>query len=80
MLFRSDVGDHMDVRRNALLAHATQVAPDGFWMKLPDETLRRVYPWEDYILARSLVDLDAVPSGEFETDLFAGIRTQVDAS
>ena len=63
----------MTQRRNALLAHATQVSPDGFWMKLPDDVVRRVHPWEEYILARSLVDT-GVAEGEFETDLFAGIR------
>lgn len=77
---RIDVGGHMDVRRNALLAHATQVAPDGFWMKLPDEVLQRVYPWEDYILARSLVETAARRDGEYETDLFAGVRSPVEAS
>jgi mycothiol S-conjugate amidase len=70
---RIDVGDYMAERRNALLAHATQVSPDGFWMKLPDDVVRRVHPWEEYILARSLVDT-GVPEGEYETDLFAGIR------
>ncbi|HEY3834054.1 MAG TPA: mycothiol conjugate amidase Mca [Acidimicrobiia bacterium] len=70
---RIDIGDFMAERRAALLAHATQVAPDGFWMKLPDEMVRNIYPWEDYILARSLVDT-GVAEGEIETDLFAGLR------
>jgi len=42
-------------------------------MKLPDDVVKRVHPWEEFILARSLVDI-GVPEGEFETDLFAGIR------
>lgn len=71
---RIDIGEHMAERRAALLAHATQVSPDGFWMKLPDDVVRNAYPWEDFIVARSLVDT-GVPEGEYETDLFAGIRT-----
>ena len=75
---RIDVGEYMDVRRAALLAHATQVTPDGFWMKLPDDVARRAYPWEDYILARSLVDVE-LADGELETDLFTGVRSDVEA-
>jgi hypothetical protein len=48
-------------------------------MKLPDEVVRGTFPWEEYGLARSLVDGE-VPAGEPaepETDLFAGIRTGV---
>ncbi len=70
---RLDVGEYMPQRRAALLAHATQVTPDGFWMKLPDEVSRSAYPWEDFILARSNVDTGVAP-GEIETDLFAGLR------
>jgi mycothiol S-conjugate amidase len=67
-----DVGDQLHRRRAALLAHRTQVDPDGFWMRLPDDVLREVFPWEEYVLARSLVDT-GVRAGEPETDLFAGI-------
>lgn len=56
------------VRDAALKAHATQVDPDGFWFAAPLELQRKVWPTEDYELARSLVDSD-VP----ENDLFAGI-------
>jgi mycothiol S-conjugate amidase len=69
-----DVGDYLHKRREALLAHRTQVDPEGFWMRLPDDVIREVFPWEEYTLARSLVDADR-PEGEFEDDLFAGIRT-----
>ncbi|HEX7169088.1 MAG TPA: mycothiol conjugate amidase Mca [Acidimicrobiales bacterium] len=66
-----DVSDHMDVRREALLAHATQIDPTSpFWFGLPPEVSRTVYPVEDYVLARSLVP---VPEG-IEDDLFTGIR------
>ena len=68
-----DVGDWLHRRREALLAHRTQVDPDGFWMRIPDAVIREVFPWEEYLLARSLVDTE-VPEGDVEDDLFAGIR------
>ena len=68
-----DVGDFLYKRREALLAHRTQVDPEGFWMRLPDDIVRQVFPWEEFILARSLVDVPSSP-GEYEDDLFAGVR------
>jgi mycothiol S-conjugate amidase len=66
-----DVSGYMDVRRNALLAHATQIDPTSpFWFGLPPEVANTVYPVEDYVLARSRVP---VPEA-VEDDLFAGIR------
>ena len=67
---RVEVGDHYDARRDGLLAHATQIDPASpFWFGLPPEVARTVHPYDDYVLARSLVDAP-VP----EDDLFAGIR------
>ena len=64
-----DIGSHADVRRGALLAHATQIDPESpFWFGLPPEVANSVHPYDDYTLARSLVD-SPVP----EDDLFAGI-------
>jgi mycothiol S-conjugate amidase len=74
-----DVGDYMHRRRAALLAHRTQVDPEGFWMRLPDDVVREAFPWEEYVLARSLVDT-GVSEGGHETDLFAGLRAPVTAS
>ena len=68
-----DVSDYLTNRRAALLAHRTQVDPEGHWMRLPDDVIREVFPWEEFTLARSLVD-NGVPEGEFEDDLFAGLR------
>jgi mycothiol S-conjugate amidase len=66
-----DITGCHDVRRRALLAHATQIDPESrFWFGLPPEVV--AYPWDDYVLARSLVD-SAVP----EDDLFAGLRDPV---
>jgi mycothiol S-conjugate amidase len=74
-----DVGDTLPRRRAALLAHRTQVDPEGFWMRLPDDVLRETFPWEEYVLARSLVDT-GVADGEPEDDLFAGLRASVRSS
>ena len=64
-----DIGAYYSVRRDALLAHATQVDPDEkFWFGLPDDAAAEAYPWEDYILAQS-----RVPTQLPEADLFAGV-------
>jgi mycothiol S-conjugate amidase len=70
---RIDVGEFLNERRAALLAHRTQIDPDSFWMRLPEDVVREVFPWEEYRLARSLVDATVPPDG-FEEDLFAGVR------
>jgi mycothiol S-conjugate amidase len=68
-----DIGDYLWARTGSLKAHATQVDPtEPWWFGLDDHQLREVYPYEDWILARSLVGTPA--EGELETDLFAGVR------
>ncbi|MCM2421292.1 mycothiol conjugate amidase Mca [Streptomyces sp. SID13666] len=62
--------DFFEIRDKALLAHATQIDPDGAWFHVPMEIQQEVWPTEDYELAKSLVDT-SLP----EDDLFAGIRT-----
>ncbi|WP_436776099.1 mycothiol conjugate amidase Mca [Yinghuangia sp. YIM S09857] len=66
---RVPCADYFALRDQALIAHATQVDPDGFWFRVPLEVQQDVWPTEDYELVRSLVDTD-LP----EDDLFAGIR------
>jgi mycothiol S-conjugate amidase len=68
-----DVGPYLWARSGALRAHATQVDPsEPWWFGLTDDQLAEVYPWEDWILARSLV---GEPSpGTHESDLFSGVR------
>jgi mycothiol S-conjugate amidase len=69
---RVDVSAYLWARTGALRAHATQVDPnEGWWFALDDDDLARVYPWEDWILARSLVG--PIPEGDDERDLFDGI-------
>jgi mycothiol S-conjugate amidase len=68
-----DVGPFLWARSGALRAHATQVDPsEPWWFGLTDDQLAEVYPWEDWILARTLVGEPAL--GAHEDDLFAGIR------
>jgi mycothiol S-conjugate amidase len=67
-----DVSAHLWARTGALRAHATQVDPSElFWFGLTDDQLAETYPWEDWILARSLVG--PIPEADDERDLFAGI-------
>jgi len=67
------VGDFLGKRRAALLAHRSQIPPDNRSLRLPDDVLSRVYPWDDYQLVRCLVETNT-PEGEMEDDLFAGLR------
>ncbi len=68
-----EVAAYYGHRKQALLAHATQIDPESpFWFSLPDDVAAAVYPYEDYMLARSLVDSEPV-----EDDLFAGVRELV---
>jgi mycothiol S-conjugate amidase len=72
MSSRIECGEYFEIRNQALIAHATQVDPNGGWFAVPTEVQRAVWPTEDYHLARSLVD-----AAEQEDDLFAGIRERV---
>ncbi len=70
---RLNVAGQLWARSEALRAHATQVNPEEpFWFGLDDAELAEAYPYEDWILARSLVGGPA--DGELEDDLFAGVR------
>jgi mycothiol S-conjugate amidase len=66
---RIDAVDYFEVRDAALLAHRTQIDPEGMWFAVPLDMQRRVWPTEDFELARSLVST-TLP----EDDLFAGVR------
>jgi mycothiol S-conjugate amidase len=69
---RVHCAEYFPVRDAALIAHATQIDPNGRWFACPMDIQRQVWPTEDYELARSLVDAP-VP----EDDLFAGVRSEV---
>jgi len=58
------------IRREALLAHATQVDPESpFWFGLPDDVQDAIHPFDDYKLMDSRIDVSSP-----ENDLFAGLR------
>ena len=60
--------DYFGVRDQALLAHATQIDPDGWFFSMPRELQAETWPTEDFELVVS-----HVPSQTPEDDLFAGI-------
>lgn len=64
------VGDYLEKRDEALRAHRTQIEPEGFFFATPNDFLREVWPYDDYVLVDSAVD---VPAPEW--DLFAGLRS-----
>jgi mycothiol S-conjugate amidase len=64
-----DIHEHAAVRDEALLAHATQIDPTSkFWFGLPPAVAQTLYPYDEYMLARSLVATE-----QPENDLFAGL-------
>ncbi len=79
MTTRIDVGEYLNERRAALLSHRTQIDPESFWMRLPEDVVREVFPWEEYRLSRSLVDTGG-SGAQWEDDLFAGLRTSEEQS
>jgi mycothiol S-conjugate amidase len=69
---RIEVSRFLWSRTKALLAHATQVDPtEAFWFGLSDDQLAEIYPYEDWILARSRVG--PIPARDTEFDLFDGV-------
>ncbi len=70
---RVPCGDYFEVRDRALIAHATQIDPDGFFFKAPLDLQRKVWPTEEFELVSSQVET-TLP----EDDLFAGIRDRDD--
>jgi mycothiol S-conjugate amidase len=66
---RVPCAEYFPVRDRALIAHATQIDPEGSWFAVPLEVHQEAWPTEDYELADSLVETE-IP----EDDLFAGVR------
>jgi mycothiol S-conjugate amidase len=66
---RVPCAEYFPVRDRALIAHATQIDPDGPWFACPLEVHQAAWPTEDYELAQSVVEVE-LP----EDDLFAGVR------
>jgi mycothiol S-conjugate amidase len=66
---RVPCAEYFPIRDQALLAHATQIDPEGPWFACPLEVHQHAWPTEDYELVKNLVG----PIGP-EDDLFAGIE------
>ena len=66
---RIECAEYFHVRDEALLAHATQIDPNGWFFSIPREIQAEAWPTEDYQLVTSHVET-SVP----EDDLFAGLR------
>ncbi|MGN7782444.1 mycothiol conjugate amidase Mca [Mycolicibacterium sp. 22603] len=66
---RIECAKYFTQRDDALLAHATQIDPKSFFFTTPMEWQQRLWPTEEFELARSRVPVQ-LP----ETDLFAGIE------
>ena len=71
---RVECSEYFPIRDQALLAHATQVDPDGTWFHTPLDIQREAWPTEDYELVASLV-----PVMEGEDDLFSGLGSVAEA-
>ena len=71
----SSAPTYFEPRDRALLAHATQVDPDGTWFTVPLDMQREVWPTEDYEAA-----LSYVPDRPGEDDLFAGLGSAEEAA
>jgi mycothiol S-conjugate amidase len=85
---RVPASDYFALRDQALLAHATQIDPDGSWFAVPLDLHKKAWPTEDFELARSEIggltfdklagetDDAQLPvyGGPAEEDLFAGVR------
>ena len=66
---RVECAEYFPVRDAALLAHATQIDPDGWFFAVPNEVQAEAWPTEDYQLVDSRVETSTP-----EDDLFAGLR------
>ncbi|MBJ8343771.1 mycothiol conjugate amidase Mca [Antrihabitans sp. YC2-6] len=61
-------GKYFTNRDDALRAHATQIDPNGAFFAIPLETQQRIWPTEEFELAKT-----RVRTGIPESDLFAGV-------
>jgi LmbE family N-acetylglucosaminyl deacetylase len=64
---RVDVSQYVPIKRAALAAHRTQMGPDQFFMRIPQEVFADVFGRETF---QRVVG----PGGPSETDLFAELN------
>lgn len=69
---RIECAAHFPARDAALIAHATQIDPDGFFFAVPRDLEEQVWPVEEFELA-----LSHVPTSIPEDDLFAGVPDEL---
>lgn len=74
---RVECASYFEQRNSALLAHATQIDPNGWFFAAPVEMQQRVWPTEEFELAASRVGFPQLGEGEYETDLFEGVNPNV---
>lgn len=60
-----DVHDHLSEKRSALVAHASQVAPDSWFLKLPDDVFAAAFGTEWFI--RVTPPFEGVPAHDRES-------------
>lgn len=73
---RVDLGEVLDRKRAATLAHRSQVGADSFFLNMPAQVLLTTMAIEEFVLEE-----DHSASGiRPETDLFAGLRADGDAA
>lgn len=75
---RVECAAHFEQRNLALLAHATQIDPNGWFFAAPVEMQQRLWPTEEFELAASRIPVPARAEGEYEADLFEGVDPYVD--
>ena len=63
-----DVRDQIEAKKAALLAHRSQIAPDSFFLNVPDDLMESFYGTEFYVRHRT-----DVPAPTPEDDVFAGL-------
>ncbi|CAM3500178.1 mycothiol conjugate amidase Mca [Isoptericola cucumis] len=68
---RVHAADYFDRRDAALVAHASQIDPEGFFFAVPRDIEADVWPTEEFELADA-----RVPTELPEDDLFAGLREE----
>jgi len=61
-----DVREFVDAKRKAMIAHASQIPDDSFFLQLPTEAFREAFGWEWYIRRDG-------PRTQRETTLFDGL-------
>ncbi len=67
-IYSVPVAETLEIGREALRAHRTQVDPEGFWFAIPTSVVADVYPYEDFELLRWRTPIE--PGAD---DLFTGL-------